>query len=59
MPNRRMHLAQRSGFLVALSLALSALALVADSVTIGNPFVASTVVEMQRDATVNAAPRFL
>ena len=53
-----MHLAQRSGFLVALSLALSALALVADSVTIGNPFVASTVAEMQRDATVNAARAF-
>ena len=58
MPNRPMRLAQRSGFLVALALALSALALAAGSVRIGNPFVASTVAQMQGDATVNAARAF-
>jgi predicted ester cyclase len=58
MPNRRMRLAQRSGFLVALSVALCALALAADRVETDNPFVASTVAEMQRDATAKAAQAF-
>ena len=58
MPNRRMRLAQRSGFLVALSLALCALALAAGTVRNGNPFVASTIAEMQHDGTVKAARAF-
>ena len=58
MPYSRMRLAQRSGFLVALSLALCALALAAGSVRNGNPFVTSTIAEMQRDATVKAARAF-
>jgi predicted ester cyclase len=57
MPNRRMRLAQRSGFLVALSLALCALAVAANSVKIDN-LVASTIAEMKRDATVKAARAF-
>jgi predicted ester cyclase len=58
MSNKRMRLIQSSGFLVALSVALSALALAAGGVTIGNPFVASTVAQMQSDATAKAARAF-
>jgi len=58
MSNRRMRLAQNSGFLVVLSLGLCALALAAAGVAIGNPFVGSTITEMQSDATARAARAF-
>ena len=57
MPNRPMRLTRGFGFLAALSLSLSGLALAADSVQIDAPVVASTISEM-RAARGQAARTF-
>jgi predicted ester cyclase len=53
-----MRLAQRSGFVVVLSVTLGALAFGANSIKIDNPLVASTIAGMQGDTTVKAARAF-
>jgi hypothetical protein len=58
MPNRPMRLTRGFGFLAALSVSPSALAITADRFQIDDPVVSSTISEMQRDARAQAARTF-